>query len=923
MGTIAKGEITLCPVNDAYTVSLTPASCTINADFDGSNPKLDNAKGIITVKRGTKQVPFHVVAPHISTGGSVLYTNQTNTTVAFEITAILNNVLNGTVGFDIQTDDGFDYQTTVQFAFTVVRESTMLDWIKDWEGSKTKVGGTYIMTPKLFIGKKEDVCCKIENESADSYEITTEWIPGALTGVYIGPDILSSNENSVGIYGYLKDKEIFHINADGGFIGGWTFNNAGLQSSNGVVNILAEGSIFAQDPNSTIPYWGVYADGHATFANGNVKFLADGSAEFAGKITSISGAIGGWSISKNQIHNGRVIIDSANGYIGINASTYKIYDVSTGNYTFPTAPEGGIKLWYSSASDFGLTAWSSSQKVFQLGSTNFIAGWNFNNQAIWTGSDSPYLSQGAFAVNSGELTMAPNGIRSNKWYVDANGTAQFVGGSVQFNTENAEMFGWKMRTGRFSASHAALVSDSSNNGIYVSPADLTEIDSSSLRNTIHNNGGIYIWSDAVNSILCAYDQSGNLGFALRTNGYHSIGNWYFNHQSLYIGSDKLSPNGFTLTSGSMVLASSGIYGFAWKLQADGSGSLAGGKINWDAEGNLNVDAKISANNITAGTISTVAIKNGDYWGLNLDGSGYLASSNITWDEDGNTVFTGEVNSVKGVIGGWTIAENYISSDNNVIMLVSKWFNDTENSKYYAQGIYLASDSATGGSYAISGYSSYGAKISLIPSTGTVEASLVKSTDYSTGTAYISPTGIFANLAGTQATAVSSGLTHRAAIVGLGFANLNKDAWSLGREMTAVAGVYGRASNSGTAPAYGGYFIDLKACGLIANMLMVSDSTTDGSKIGSSYTYVCGITNSGVTRTLYLPTDGVEGRIIIVKQLGAGALRIDTLSGQAIYDDNSENEYYDVATGQMAIFTFQVYNINSVRTEVWSVNRFKF
>ena len=60
MGTIAKGEITLSPVNDAYTVLLTPSSCSISADFDGSNPNLTNAKGTITVKRGTKIVPFKV-----------------------------------------------------------------------------------------------------------------------------------------------------------------------------------------------------------------------------------------------------------------------------------------------------------------------------------------------------------------------------------------------------------------------------------------------------------------------------------------------------------------------------------------------------------------------------------------------------------------------------------------------------------------------------------------------------------------------------------------------------------------------------------------------------------------------------------------------------------------------------------------------
>lgn len=655
MGTIAKGEITLSPVNDAYTVLITPASCTIKADFDGSNPQLDNAKGTITIKRGTRDVPFHVVAPHISTGGSVAFANQTSSIVAFEVTSLPNNVLNGTVGFDIKTDDGFDYQTTVQFAFTIVRESTMLDWIKDWEGSKTKVGGTYIMTPKMFVGKKEDI--------VDSSVTPPIWKEGALTGIYIGPDILSSQETSAGIYGYLKDNEIFHINADGGFIGGWTFNEAGLQSSNGVVNILAEGSIFAKNPNSTTEYWGIYADGHATFANGNVKFMANGSAEYAGKITSTSGKIGGWSLSKNQLHGGRIILDSANGYIGVYDSDFVLQDLATGDWGFPTNPIGGVKLWYSSASDFGFAAWAAGQKVFQLGSSNMIAGWNFNHQAIWTGSESPYLAQGSFATNSGELTLAPNGLRSTKWYMDADGTAQFVGGKVQFNENDAEMFGWKMRAGRFSAAHAVLSSDSMNNGIFISPADLTDIDTSHLRSTIRNNGGIFIWSDGASSILCAYDTAGKVGFALRTNGYHSIGNWNFDHQSIYTGSTNLSPEGFTMTPGSLILSTDGLIGYLWKLNGDGSGAIAGGNISWDAEGNVTfansvslnwsnisgaignkltkIDANgiytgtISADKITVGNITTDWIKNSDKWGLLVDGSGYLASKNIEWDKNGN------------------------------------------------------------------------------------------------------------------------------------------------------------------------------------------------------------------------------------------------------------------------------------------------
>lgn len=652
MGTIAKGEITLSPVNDAYTVLLTPSSCSISADFDGSNPNLTNAKGSITVKRGTKIVPFKVNQVIYSASGiKASWSTQEVTTMPFVVTQIPNTVLDGYIEFHITTQDGFNYSTEVQFSFNIVRESTMLDWIQDWEGSKTKVGGTYIMTPKLFVGKKEAVLDTTGSEPT--------WKEGALTGVYIGPDLLASGESSVGIYGYLKDEKIFHINADGGFIGGWTFNEGGLQSANGVVNILSEGSIYAQNPDSEIPYWGIYANGTASFANGNVKFLADGSAEFAGKITSISGVIGGWNITKNQLCSGRIFLDSSEGLIGINASKIQHVDELTGAYIFPEAPDGGLKLWYSSATDFGMAGWTTGEKVFQLGSTNFIAGWSFNHQAIWTGAAAPSLTQGGYTSDSNALTIAPNGIRSSKWYVDSNGTASFVGGLAKFNTDNAEMFGWLMRDGRFSSRHAALVSSNDDAGVYVSVADISEVSGVSLRNTISNNGGIYLYSDGVNSIMRAYDTAGNVGFSLRTTGYNTIAGWSFDSTAIYIGSKNLSQESFTSAGGSMVLMPSGIFGYKWNLLADGSGALAGGKINWDAEGNINVDANISANNITAGTISTASIKCEGKWSLNQDGSGYLASNYLYWDNDGNLTVEGKIVATSGSIAGFKISSGYI------------------------------------------------------------------------------------------------------------------------------------------------------------------------------------------------------------------------------------------------------------------------
>lgn len=600
MGTIAKGEITLSPVNDAYTVLLTPSSCSISADFDGSNPNLTNAKGTITVKRGTKIVPFKIDRVSYSDSGiKISWVQQEVTVTPFIVTHIPNTILDGYVKFHIITQDGFNYSTEVQFAFNIVRESTMLDWIQDWEGSKTKVGGTYIMTPKLFVGKKEAILDMTNPEPT--------WKEGALTGVYIGPDLLTSGESSVGVYGYLKDKKIFHINADGGLIGGWTFNAEGLQSFNGVVNILSEGSIYAQNPDSEIPYWGIYANGSASFANGNVKFFANGDAEFVGKIISASGAIGGWNITKNQLHNKKIILDSFKGVIGICSNVLQSGDNDTGDLEFPDTPDGGVKLWYNSAMDFGMAGWTTGEKVFQLGSTNFIAGWNFNHQAIWTGGDTPSLTQGGYTSDLDAITIAPNGIRSNKWYVDANGTASFVGGSVKFNKESGEMFGWLMRSGRFSSQYAALISDPANGGVYISITDITEVSVGSLRTTIENNGGIYLYSDSTNAIMRAYDKSGKIGFSLNTSGYNTISSWSFDSTAIYIGSKNLSSKNFTATEGSMVLMSSGILGYKWKLLADGSGALAGGKINWDKDGILTVEGKVIA---TSGTIGGFEIGNG-------------------------------------------------------------------------------------------------------------------------------------------------------------------------------------------------------------------------------------------------------------------------------------------------------------------------
>lgn len=193
-----------------------------------------------------------------------------------------------------------------------------------------------------------------------------------------------------------------------------------------------------------------------------------------------------------------------------------------------------------------------------------------------------------------------------------------------------------------------------------------------------------------------------------------------------------------------------------------------------------------------------------------------------------------------------------------------------------------------------------------------------------GVAYLSASGIFCNNPKTNALPISTGYTHYGSIVGLGFGDNVNYLWDFMKESTLVAGVYGRASNSGTAPAYGGYFQDLCAAGLIYKQKYITDSAaTTAENLSRLETQVVGLTNSGKTGLVYLPTDGLEGKVIYAKQIGAGAMRFYPKSGQKIFDDTTDNDYYDVPNGWEAKFTFSVYNLNGNRVEVWLVSRWKF
>lgn len=264
------------------------------------------------------------------------------------------------------------------------------------------------------------------------------------------------------------------------------------------------------------------------------------------------------------------------------------------------------------------------------------------------------------------------------------------------------------------------------------------------------------------------------------------------------------------------------------------------------------------------------------------------------------------------IGDWFISKGKIVStleQGNKITLDAKG------------GEILLETSNNGGDNVMSEYQGvYGAEIKASLNNGIVE---VRSKKNNSSVSYISPTGVFSNMAGTDGMPLSSGYTHRGAVVGLGFANVKKREWAVNAVETIVAGVYGRADNSGTAPAYGGFFYDLYAGGLTLGRICITENGKSGhsSYLSSDDSLVIGY--SRYAETVYLPSDPKEGQVIFVKQWWSGSLLFKPLTGHHIYDDSSENTDYAFSEGQGGMFVFTIGYVNSVKKESWIVSRWKF
>lgn len=523
---LAQGYITIAVVNDGYSLSLTTSSVSIPANHDGSDPDLSCAYTNVSLSKGNVSQPIEIINVIPSTNG-IQYTYVPAGPYNWKVSIIglASDITSGYLDIIVRTPDG--YQTSARFNFSVVRNTTSLDWIEEWNGTHTQIGSNYVITPKLFAGHK-----------------TSE---GKITGIYLGklkgfigevfPFTLSDAEE--GLYGYRDNKIVFYIDNNGARIGGWDITPDSIQCLDGTLTIKSEGAISSQSDG--VEHWALKKDGSASFANGKVTMDAKGNASFDGHIIARSGELAGWTIGEQSIYKVGVAINSSRRFI---AAANVITSELEGDQFDWVKQYGGAAMYYISNADYGFIGYKGDKLMFSAGSKNYIAGWSFDESAFWLGTKNNNMGQ--FTKDASSITIGTNGIRGYKFYLDKNGAGALAGGNIVWD-----------ETGKVTFSKDVTLQWS------VGIENAQELAKQATEAA----------KEAQEAAKVAGDKYGQL-----------IGTYltYIDQNGIYTGTLAADQ----IISGTISTANIKQVNNRWFLNQDGSGALANGNISWDQAGNV-------------------------------------------------------------------------------------------------------------------------------------------------------------------------------------------------------------------------------------------------------------------------------------------------------------------------------------------------
>lgn len=549
-------------------------------------------------------------------------------------------------------------------------DANLLDWVSEWNGTKTTINSNTVLTPKIFAGTKN----------------ANNTITGIALGKFQLITINSSGsavaENINGIYGFNAGKRTFSIDSDGTVVLGRDndsikFNptTAKVEFGSNVVlawqdytntqlsNLKIGGRNLLQG-SSTGRGWIYTRFSNNTFEIDNATTSENYIQNSGSRISLYTGQEVTISFEHQETANvlsTELFVLGGTNNLRFELNKSDIWKKEVITFTIPTgwgninSPIANAYIRFdNNGSTNGLLSTLSVRNI-QLELGNISTDWTISQEDINLGiSNAQTTADNATTALGGESFPKLTYISSTGIYT----------GTLTANQVNAVAINaGSITTGTLSADRIAANSINGNK-IIAGSITADRITTGSITATQINTSSLQ-----ANLITTGYIQGLNLSF---TQG--RIGNWIIDSSSIYIGTKADTSSVFTAGSGMMTIGTYGIRGNMWRLDANGAGSVANGNISWDVNGYVTFSSAVqlqwqdytntSINNIQIGGTNllrnTGVMTGWNYWTYGV-GSGVTSNRSLTSDGDMKITITASTSTSDSSLKQNSTTFNAISS----------------------------------------------------------------------------------------------------------------------------------------------------------------------------------------------------------------------------------------------------------------------
>lgn len=558
---IARGQATIYIQKDSYTINQSLGEYVFLADHSGKVLSAVTLTSTIKVTWGDADYKDFTIGTIVKPAGfSSISVDNSRKTVTYTVVAGTTTLADhGSLDIPV-TIAGTVYRLSFVWSKakagvpgTAGADANLLDWVREWNTGKTLIDSHTVITPKLFAGVK-NTDGTITGTAIGRFSLSTKTASGSI-----------ATETIDGICGFRNGYKTFLLDNGGNVQLGYGDQFVRYDAATGKITFGAGVSLnwtnaIQQAKTETLNAAAATAQSKADAALGSAKSYAD---------TKKSEAVN--SAAATAQSKADAALNSAKSYADTKKSeaiTQAGKDADSKISALTATLNASIADAKKAGTDARAVADAITSKANTEGWSNKLTYIDANG--IFTGKLSANTVS-AININASQITAGTIAtarlnaaeIRSN--IINAayiNGlTCAFVRGTIG---------GWTIGATTLSNSHILLDSGNKRVVVYGASSGATSGKRVQLYYNSDTDFGFFA-TDAAGTCLARFGSS------------NQIAGWNIDASRIYKNNIALGADG-SITNGSK-----------WKLNNDGSGSIASGNISWNAAGAVTFSAAVSLN----------------------------------------------------------------------------------------------------------------------------------------------------------------------------------------------------------------------------------------------------------------------------------------------------------------------------------------